>query len=422
MSLAEESMVEPKRQRRKWWDVGIVSAFEDDVVVDLMGKSRDDTIHRATCKVTAPTDANSNQKFRYGMGFAVLGTKLYAFGGRAGRRIINPEPNYDEVFEYPRSLFVCDLPDDPENHESLECVEHPNKLLGPKRNCIHVPYKDEKLIMLATEYVPVSYGPKECPAPCEVLHLKDLTVENVHAPFWDWDETKRTYPDINGYVVVESLLYVVVSHVFGQWELYSLDMAMDKLEWQHIHRDSGSSALSLLTTVYTQNVFLSPLCSSVVQKDRFFLMKETGPDRNFGIFVKDSEKEVELPELSNIVVNVQGSFYDGSVMVVPFRNDDDNDDERSDMFCFFVWYRAAGIGLIDSFQACKFKLFDNGGCTTAGSSTHRHCEVLPGWPTSFQNQVYGTSFTAFTPESYIVVDPDAEELDSHMIWMKIRDR
>ncbi|CAL1378607.1 unnamed protein product [Linum trigynum] len=100
-------------------------------------------------------------------------------------------------------------------------------------------------------------------------------------------------------------------------------------------------------------------------------------------------------------------------------------DERSDMFCFFVWYRAPGLGFTDSFQACKFKLFDNnGGCTTtaAGSSTHRHCEVLPGWPTSFQNQVYGTSLTAFTPESYLVVDPYAHELDSKMIWTKIRGR
>ncbi|CAL1390904.1 unnamed protein product [Linum trigynum] len=394
MSDDSSSSPEGKKPRRRWWEFGIVGTSGKELRAVLVGTpDRSGKIRTTTVNVTAGSSSfYEGEKFPCSMGYAVVGTKLYAFGGEAGRR-----PSTGGVREYPRDLYVCDLTMNPENFKSLVFEVHPNKLKGPKQLCINVAYK-EKIIMLERTYCRGN-GEAQCPAPCEVLNLKDLSVVTVETPFWTWkDEDGEPFrPAFSGHVVSGNVLYVLVWNYCGENVLYGLDM--DKLLWHPYFHDSP-----LKWAMYRESIYRNWLCSRVVHGGKYFVVK---PDLKPRLVVKNlMGMQQELDTVSELVGTAQNDKFFENAVVVPFGYDED-DDANSGVYCMFVWYRSHVDPEADFFKACKFKLIDNGDCSSAtgGSSPPYDCvilseaEVLDDFPDDF----YGYGYTAFTPTSYIAM-------------------
>ncbi|CAI0550832.1 unnamed protein product [Linum tenue] len=343
------------------------------------------------------------------MGFAVVESKLYAFGGREVCDSPEPDPEYDfdlqtgkSYWTYPRYLYVCDLGTDPEiQKEPLQFRKMEVKLNGPKVCPIHVSYKKEKLFILSKGYPPISPFEPERPAPCEVLNLKDLTVQTIDTPSQVWDTDVSSYkyncflPVYLGHVVVGSELIVYIDTDTYPC-LYALDM--ESLKWRPIITSTSMAQyavnlsrkdLLLGFMAYTHKIYDITPCSNVVRNGKVFQLRIENPDTVHKPHVRPNYKDVT-------VVNLDPSAsYDQLLClprVLPFGYGDD------DVYCLFLWHKAyteseASQEVNNSFSICRFKLVGNYG----------RCKVLETARDfgRFMDDLECPYFTAFTPTSDI---------------------
>ncbi|CAI0550831.1 unnamed protein product [Linum tenue] len=430
-------------ERQQWWNCGFVAPCTDVVNVVLVGLDKkaannsdtDPGIRTANVTVTPSSDFRG--QFYRGMGFAVVESKLYAFGGREVCDSPEPDPEYDfdlqtgkSYWTYPRYLYVCDLGTDPEiQKEPLQFRKMEVKLNGPKVCPIHVSYKKEKLFILSKGYPPISPFEPERPAPCEVLNLKDLTVQTIDTPSQVWDTDVSSYkyncflPVYLGHVVVGSELIVYIDTDTYPC-LYALDM--ESLKWRPIITSTSMAQyavnlsrkdLLLGFMAYTHKIYDITPCSNVVRNGKVFQLRIENPDTVHKPHVRPNYKDVTVvnldpsasydqllclprkPEarrlfaLAEFLQTTPGDNWETTdAGVLPFGYGDD------DVYCLFLWHKAyteseASQEVNNSFSICRFKLVGNYG----------RCKVLETARDfgRFMDDLECPYFTAFTPTSDI---------------------
>ncbi|CAL1368889.1 unnamed protein product [Linum trigynum] len=223
-----------QKEEEHGWDAAVLFSIKfDGASLYQMNIDKDDG-------QLADTGAHLNERWTYGMGFALVKQKLYAFG-----RI----PGLDSL-----DFFTCDL----------ECKAKPNefkkagKLLAPKTAPIVIPFKNKEIIIISTGVrQPEGYVDRPKLPYCEILHLPDggaYRLEGIRTP---WDDTYGTCfgfsPISSGHVVLGNEVYVHM--MAGPWgfksRLYVLNMITRK--WSICRDPNGYCYTS------DRNVAVAPL-------------------------------------------------------------------------------------------------------------------------------------------------------------------